>query len=210
MIRNRIEGKYIRAGIVAFIVIAASIVLFFAIFRAEGLMEALRSAGSIIAPFVYGLVVAYLLCPLYNVTYRGCRKVKFFKLGKKDYSRIIAKILASIVSLLALFGIIIGLLWMVIPGMIESITAIIRMMPGQINDFTIWVENTFHNMKDSSAPMAAFLDAAVLNAREWIENTMIPGSETIIASLSNVAFDIITGVWNFIIGIVICMFFLNI
>ena len=36
MIRNRIEGKYIRAGIVAFIVIAASIVLFFAIFRAEG------------------------------------------------------------------------------------------------------------------------------------------------------------------------------
>ena len=58
MIRNRIEGKYIRAGIVAFIVIAASIVLFFAIFRAEGLMEALRSAGSIIAPFVYGLVVA--------------------------------------------------------------------------------------------------------------------------------------------------------
>ena len=209
MIRNRIEGKYIRAGIVAFIVIAASIVLFFAIFRAEGLMEALRSAGSIIAPFVYGLVVAYLLCPLYNVTYRGCRKVKFFKLGKKDYSRIIAKILASIVSLLALFGIIIGLLWMVIPGMIESITAIVRMMPGQINDLTIWVENTFHNMKDSSAPMAAFLDAVVLNAREWIENTMIPGSETIITSLSNVAFDIITGVWNFIIGIVICMFFLN-
>lgn len=209
MIRNRIEGKYIRAGIVAFIVIAASIVLFFAIFRAEGLMDALRSAGSIIAPFVYGLVVAYLLCPLYNVTYRGCRKVKFFKLGKKDHSRIIAKILASIVSLLALFGIIIGLLWMVIPGMIESITAIVRMMPGQINDLTIWVENTFHNMKDSSAPMAAFLDAVVLNAREWIENTMIPGSETIITSLSNVAFDIITGVWNFIIGIVICMFFLN-
>lgn len=209
MIRNRIEGKYIRAGIVAFIVIAASIVLFFAIFRAEGLMDALRSAGSIIAPFVYGLVVAYLLCPLYNVTYRGCRKVKFFKLGKKDHSRIIAKILASIVSLLALFGIIVGLLWMVIPGMIESITAIVRMMPGQINDLTIWVENTFHNMKDSSAPMAAFLDAVVLNAREWIENTMIPGSETIITSLSNVAFDIITGVWNFIIGIVICMFFLN-
>ena len=209
MIRNRIEGKYIRAGIVAFIVIAASIVLFFAIFRAEGLMEALRSAGSIIAPFVYGLVVAYLLCPLYNVTCRGCRKAKFFKLGKKDHSRIIAKILASIVSLLALFGIIIGLLWMVIPGMIESITAIVRMMPGQINDLTIWVENTFHNMKDSSAPMAAFLDAVVLNAREWIENTMIPGSETIITSLSNVAFDIITGVWNFIIGIVICMFFLN-
>lgn len=209
MLRDKIEGKYIRAGIVAFIVVAASIVLFFAIYRAEGLMDALRAAGSIIAPFVYGLVVAYLLCPLYNVTYRGCRKVKLFKLGKKDNSRIIGKVIASIVSLIALFGIIIGLLWMVIPGMIESITAIVKILPDQINALTAWVDDTLHSMKNSSGPMAAFLDAVVANIRDWIENTMIPGSETIITGLSNAAFGIITGIWNFIIGIVICMFFLN-
>lgn len=207
--RYKIDEKYIKTGIVAFTVIAASIILFFAIYRIDGLMSFFSSVGSVIAPFVYGLVVAYLLCPLYNVTVRGCMKVQFFKRGKKDKSRIIAKVLASIVSLLALFGVIIGLLWMVIPGMIESISAIIKTLPEQVNAWSKWAEDTIANMQETTGPMAVVIDTAINNAQNWVDNTIIPASENMIGGLSNTAFGILSGIWNFIIGVIICTFFLN-
>lgn len=207
--KQRIEGKYIRAGIVAFAVIAVSIILFFAIYRIDGLVSFFGFVGGVIAPFIYGLVIAYLLCPLYNVTVRGCMKVKLFKAGKTDNSKVISKIIASIVSLIVLFGIIIGLLWMVIPGMIDSISAVIRTLPDQINSWSLWLEETIASMQETTGPMANILNTLVNNASEWVENTIIPGSEMMITGLANTATGILSGVWNFIIGIIICVFFLN-
>ncbi len=207
--KHKIDEKYIKIGIVAFAVIAASIILFFAIYRIDGLMSFFASVGGVIAPFVYGLVVAYLLCPLYNVTVRGCMKVRFFKRGKKDRSRLISKILASIVSLLALFGVIVGLLWMVIPGMIDSLSGIIKMLPAQVNAWSEWAENTIANMQETTGPMAVVIDTVINNARTWVDNTIIPGSENMISGLSTTAFGILSGIWNFIIGVIICTFFLN-
>ncbi len=207
--KHKIDEKYIKIGIVAFAVIAASIILFFAIYRIDGLMSFFASVGGVIAPFVYGLVVAYLLCPLYNVTVRGCMKVRFFKRGKKDRSRLISKILASIVSLLALFGVIVGLLWMVIPGMIDSLSGIIKMLPAQVNAWSEWAENTIANMQETTGPMAVVIDTVINNAKTWVDNTIIPGSENMISGLSTTAFGILSGIWNFIIGVIICTFFLN-
>ncbi len=207
--KHKIDEKYIKMGIVAFAVIAASIILFFAIYRIDGLMSFFASVGSVIAPFVYGLVVAYLLCPLYNVTVRGCMKVQFFKRGKKDRSRLISKILASIVSLLALFGVIVGLLWMVIPGMIDSLLGIVKMLPAQVNAWSEWAENTIENMQETTGPMAVVIDTVINNAKTWVDNTIIPGSENMISGLSTTAFGILSGIWNFIIGVIICTFFLN-
>ena len=50
-----IEKKYIRLGIVAFLVLCGSILFFFSIKRITGLLKAIEVIGNIFAPFVYSL-----------------------------------------------------------------------------------------------------------------------------------------------------------
>lgn len=205
----KIEGRFIRAGIVAFIVIAASIMFFFSFYRMEGLVDAISTVTSILTPFIYGLVMAYLLCPLYNVTFRSMMNRKLLHKGKKDKATFYSKIIASTVSILAMFAIIAGLLWMVIPGLIDSIVSIIKMLPGKINDLSLWLEETFKNMPDTAGPLAGFVEKLSDNLRQWVENTILPGSESIIAGVSSGIFGVVSGVKNFAIGVIICAFFLN-
>ena len=62
----KFENMYIKWGITVFIVVSLCIVVFFAVYRIETVMKGVTVLTDILMPFVYGLVMAYLLCPLYN------------------------------------------------------------------------------------------------------------------------------------------------
>ena len=205
----KIEGKYLRAGIVALCVIMLSIIFFFALYRAEGLAAGISTITDILTPFIYGLVMAYLLCPLYNQTFKMIKDTKLMHKGRVDRSVIYFKIIASTVSIVCMLAIIVGLLWMVIPGLIDSVISILKMLPEKVTDFSLWLEETIQNMPDTAGPLEGIMDSLAKNIEEWLQNTILPGSEAIIAGVSSGVFGVVLGVKNFAIGTIICVFFLN-
>ncbi|HUM56049.1 MAG TPA: AI-2E family transporter, partial [Bacillota bacterium] len=62
----RFESKYIKAGVTAVLSAIVIILFFFAILRMDGIIKALGIMTEILTPFIYGLVMAYLLSPAYN------------------------------------------------------------------------------------------------------------------------------------------------
>ena len=72
----RFESKYIKTGVTAVLSAIVIILFFFAILRMDGIIKALGIMTEILTPFIYGLVMAYLLCPAYNLAVRRCSKVK--------------------------------------------------------------------------------------------------------------------------------------
>ena len=66
----RFEEKHIKWGLTAFLVVLCSIIVFFAIYRLRDVSEVINVILAILTPFIYGLVMAYLLCPIYNFTVR--------------------------------------------------------------------------------------------------------------------------------------------
>ena len=204
-----IDKKHVSIGIVTFAVLAACIILYFILYRMHGFMDVISQITGILMPFAYGLVMAYLLCPLYNWTYSRCIKSQFFKKGKKDRSRVYGKVFGTVVSLAALTIIVISLLWMIIPGLIDSITGIIKMLPGKVNDFVKWMELMVADVADAEGPMANITNSLLESGRQWVETTIIPGSETLITGISTSVMSILAGIKNFFIGIIICVFFLN-
>ena len=60
------KKRYIYLMLAGFGAISLSIVLFFALFRLQGIGKLLESAAQILTPFIYGGVVAYLLRPMCN------------------------------------------------------------------------------------------------------------------------------------------------
>ena len=65
--RFQFEEKYVKLGITIFIVAAACILVFFGIYRFDVLSDQIRTVTGILTPFIYGLVFAYLICPIYII-----------------------------------------------------------------------------------------------------------------------------------------------
>ena len=207
--KYQIEKKHISMGIVTFAVLAASIVLFFILYRMHGFMDVISRVIGILMPFVYGLVVAYLLCPLYNLTYNKCVRSKLLNKSKKNRTAFYSRICATIVSIVVLILVLTSLSWMIIPGLVDSIVGLAKTLPGQINSFIGLIKATAVDMADTNKMMASLVDTLVDSGSKWVETTIIPRSETLITSLSTSLLSVISGVKNFLIGIIICIFFLN-
>ena len=62
-------GAYLAAGVTAFAVIAAAILLFFVIYHFSAVRALLELLAYILRPIFYGLVLAFLLLPVHRQIY---------------------------------------------------------------------------------------------------------------------------------------------
>jgi predicted PurR-regulated permease PerM len=203
------EDKYKNTGLTAFLVIAAGILFFFTIYRFDGLVDFLDRVNHIIRPFVYGLVMAYLMCPIYNLAVRICMKVNWPKFRGRPLGIVISKTIATILIIFVLFGIVGGISWFAVPQIFESIIAIAGMVPDSMADLTTWITNQFKNMPQISGPAQEWIDQATIWFTQWVEDTLIPQYTAMLSGLSVGLFGFISMLVNFVIGVIVCAFFIN-
>ena len=110
------EEKHIKWGLTIFLVIICSIAVFFIVFRFNALQKFAGTVSSILTPFIYGLVMAYLLCPIYNFVVKHMNGMLINKMRKSSRALAVSKALGTIVALLTMFVIVVGILWMIIPN----------------------------------------------------------------------------------------------
>ena len=131
---------YLAVGLTAFIVIAASMALFFIILRYRGLGDYWKLIMGILQPIVFGLGFAYLINPL--VRWEEQHLLKFFlphaRNEEKTRKRIrLISVFAAILFVILLVAL---LLNMVIPELISSVSGMISQLPQQVNNFTVWLQ----------------------------------------------------------------------
>ena len=63
----RWDNKYLHWGVTAFMVIAASMLFYYGIFHMKTLITGIKTFLGIMAPIVYGVILAYVLSPLINL-----------------------------------------------------------------------------------------------------------------------------------------------
>ena len=84
--KEKLENKYIAWGLTIFSVFAALILLFFAIYRWHYITAFITNIVIILMPFIYGVVIAYLMNPVLkffeNRVYEPLLKKKFKKKAK--------------------------------------------------------------------------------------------------------------------------------
>ena len=83
--RRFIKGdrKYLHWGITAFVVIAFSILFYMALAYLPSLGKALSALVSILAPFIWGLVISYILLPMMH----AMENHAFIPLSRKLYAK---------------------------------------------------------------------------------------------------------------------------
>ena len=124
--KNKENERYVKLGVTLAIVVVVGLASYF-------FMVGMRKNGGVIGkifgllkPFVYGAVIAYIVTPL-------CRKLEgifsgWFK-GKQDK---LASSLAIGISIITEIIIIMAVLLLIIPQLIDSISGLAEVLPGQI------------------------------------------------------------------------------
>ena len=123
--RLRNKSTYFKLGLTIFITGCALIVFFFTAQTVGDLTKYISIVVDVLKPFIIGFVLAYLMCPVYNACVRRLR----YALSKKftDQKKIMktAKAASLIVTFLLLIVIVAGLLYLVIPQMVDSIASLV-------------------------------------------------------------------------------------
>ena len=204
-----LEEKNVKWGLTAFLVILCGILIFFAVYRFTAVQKLVGVITGILAPFIYGLVMAYLLCPIYNFTVRSVYDL--MNRGKRKFSKAlpIAKGVGTVVALAVLFIVVTGILWMIIPGLIDSIVKIIDILPSSMNQLMHWADLKLQNFPIAQTRIDSWINHFTENAIQFVTEKVLPEYTTIATSVSAGLLGVFTALKNIFVAIIICAYFLN-
>ena len=204
--RERFKNGYVKLGVTVFVTGAALIVLYEMITHFDGLREDLDRVNTILSPFIFGLVMAYLLCPVYNATVRRVYKLTAVRWKTKRGALKFSRVIATVISLVVLIGVVGGLFAMVLPETIRSILGLVQVMPDRLNDLINWAENTF--TAEKYPEVAEAFESLVAQARdsfvEWTQNEFLPRLGVYMTQISQGVIVTLKTLLNILIGIIIC------
>lgn len=209
--RKLFESKYFKIGLTFFVAGALLIILFQMVTSFSGFRQGLQSVIRVISPFIYGFVMAYLLNPVYNFVTRNLYKLtkNTFKTHKRAFN--FSKAIATIMALVIFLGIVIGLMALVIPQIVSSITGIIDAMPGrmtQLNTLIVRITSNMEN-REIAAQIMEFWENAEDRIIDWAKDTLMPGLGVIMQKISSRVILTLKTLLNLIIGVIVCVYFLN-
>ena len=125
------DKKYLYWGITAFCVIAAATIFYMALNYLDLLKQGLASLIRVLSPFIWGLVISYLLSPLVrflqNKAFGPLLEKAFSKSPEKG--RKAARILAVVFAEIIMLALITGLFFLISPQLYRSIETIVINSP---------------------------------------------------------------------------------
>lgn len=209
--KRLLENKHARLMFMIFIVGALLIIFNQIVGNYESFSEGVGTIKTIVSPFIYGFVMAYLLSPIYNATVRGLYKLlgKYFKNKQRLFS--FCKLVASIVAVVCLIGAVAGLIALIVPQVIESLTGILKSLPQRLtqlsalfNDITSKMDNKRLAMK-----MSEIYAQVQTNLIELAQTKLIPGMGTLVGQVSTQVLLTLKTMMNVMIGVMACVYMLN-
>ncbi len=181
--KDKSYKKYIGAGLVSFMVIACSMLLFFCVFRAAGLRSALLQINHIFAPITWGVVIAYLLTPFCNWVRRLLYQYPFSKLKSDATARKLANSLAVLCSVIFAFALIYAFLAIVLPQIIISVKTFFASMTIYITTIQNWIERFLENNPEMESLVLSYYNSGVSSFQSWLAESVLPGMENTSSAL---------------------------
>ena len=202
------KKRYFYLMLSMFGAIGLSIVLFFVVYRFQGIGDILHRLGDILAPFIYGGIVAYLLRPMCN----------FFEQtldttlpGKAKRA---ASPLAVGLSLLTGILLVYALIIMIAPQLYESVRSLWNSIPDKVNRFIQWATEKFGE-EEMVARILTLLNTNSESIYEqletWGKNLLSPyltGLTSIVSGVGSSLIKILKFLYNLLIGLIVACYLL--
>lgn len=206
------NNKYVKWGVTAFGVIAASICFYYLIFHISNILTNLNKLLNIIMPVLIGLIIAYLLTPILNTLEKNVLnplfdRMKLKKTEKRDrWVRGIGVILTSVLLILLLYI----LISMLVSQIVPSIQNIVKEFDTYAKNLTSWLNKLLEDNPDLRNYVLPQVNNLSKELEEWLADTAnwLSRSGEVLKTVSMSILSILKFLWNFVIGFIISIYVL--
>ena len=201
------DHKSEKWGVTLALSLMAVITFYFILLRWSEFNDVIGKLNNIMMPFVFGLALAYIVTPSYNFFVRNLIRIHWPKRRGVDKSLTYSRGLATVLMVLEILVVIGALLWLIIPQLIDSITTIATNLPAQIQEWVDWFNGMAERLPDMSKQADIYLHRLSDSFIKWVEEGVLPSYNGLISGVSEGVIGVARVTLNFIIGIIICVFF---
>lgn len=208
--KKKLNNKYFRWGLTAFIVVAAGICFYYLIFHISNLKANLSALGNILMPIMFGLGMGYLLTPVLNYVERRILMPICDKCGIKETKKRkrFVRSVSILITALLFFGLIYGLIAMLLSQIVPSIQSIVSNFDTYLNNFTGWLNELLANNPDIKDYVMKMFDKYSNEAERWLNDMLLATSGALIKTVSLSVLSVFKVLWNFILGFIISIYVL--
>ena len=202
------KRRYLYLMLSLFGAISLSIAVFFVVYRFQGIGDLVHTLGDILAPFIYGGVVAYLLRPMCNFYERA-----FSGVLPKGAKRM-ANPIAVALSLLTGIALVYALIIMIAPQLYESIYSLWISIPDKIRQFVQWATVRFGDEEVVAQILTLFernSDSVYQQLEAWAKEILSPyltGLSSIVSGVGSSLVKIFKFLYNLLIGLIVACYLL--
>lgn len=201
-IKNPENEKYIKLGITGAAVVVVSLLCFFLLYRLKDISGGFQVVMTILTPFLYGAVIAYILAPI-------CNRIEslFRKLFPNTRGGIF-QMLAIIISLLLALAVIWFLIILVFPQVVDSIIKIANSIPGQLAAANAWLHDLLKSQPELQTYWDDFSNRTIAGITAWLKTGLLPTVRTMAGELGSHLALFVSVVKNIFLGVLISIYFL--
>ena len=229
--KNERFERYIYMGVTAILVLIAAVFVVFLFLERNAVFAFLGKVRFVLAPVIYGAVLAFLMSPVYNWCYNTVVYVHDDDKKKEDEEKKIApkkrfksesfgnflgKAVGTVISLAFLIVVVVSLSSMIIPQLYSSIVGIINMMPVYFQNVYDWLTEFFVNNPPVEQAILNIYEQSAQYFQSWMETDLMSNLsnfqniEKIVGGVSSGVMNVITLTKNMLIGLVVMIYLLNI
>ena len=203
--RDPVIKKFFYLTMSIFGAISLSILVFFLVYRFQGVGDVFHRLKGILAPFIYGGIVAYLLRPVCNF-YEGVLETYLPKKMKKA-AKMTAVVLGLATGILVIYTIII----MIAPELYKSIVSLWTTIPEKVSAFFAWARSTFGDNENIDALLRQFDTSASTLYKDlevWVSSTIGPYITNIVSGVGSSVGKILQFLYDMLIGLIVACYLL--
>lgn len=204
----RFNNNYVRWGVTAFCVIAASICFYYTMFHGSNIKALFVAINEVMLPIVMGFVIAYLMTPILNqIEYRLIRpifekiSIKFVK-KKASLIRGISITITAIICFVAIYAIIAMFVSQIVPSIVNL-----------VDNFDVYVENVINminRLMENNPQLGEYATKLINRYSEelelWLNNTVLSATSEVIKTVSLSIINVLGVLWDGIIGFIISIY----
>ena len=207
--KNDKYRTYIYWGVTALTVLLLLVAAVFVVMRWSLVAALGAKIANILAPVIYGAVFAYLLNPVYNRIQAAVMKMTEKIITQEEGRKRLGGFLGTLASLFLLVAVVVGLISMLIPQLINSISGVMETLPASINNLEIWLEKVLADNPDLEQQVMQHYGAAADYLQNWLTNVVVPNIYRIIGSVSSGVVLVVRAVFDILIGLIVMVYLLN-
>ncbi len=204
---NTKYDKYLYAGVTMFLVVTAALIVKALLDNLKVVGGALSAVNSALTPVYFGLIIAFLLSPLVNSVDEFVFIPLMRKIVKKEKKAegIARGLSVAVVLILALF-IIFGLIMMVVPEVINSISSLAANLPSYYKNIVAWGDDVFKSNPKLAEYFENFSGSMYEKLITWLQNDLLPESSKLLSLLTDGVVNAMSVLFNVFIGIIVSIY----